>query len=106
MRIMLKVNFQLERANELALEGTLGSTIESILKEMNAEAAYFAEERGARTAYVFVNLKDSSEIPKYAEPWFLALNARVEFHPAMNLTDLQAAAPQIGSAAKRFSKGN
>jgi len=37
---------------------------------------------------MFVDVKDSSEIPKYAEPWFLTFNADVEFHVAMTPEEL------------------
>jgi hypothetical protein len=43
--------------------GTLPRTIESILNEFKPEAAYFAEENGKRTGYVFLDLKDPSQIP-------------------------------------------
>jgi hypothetical protein len=33
----------------------------------------------------------ASERPKYAEPWFLAFGANVEFLPAMTPEDLKAA---------------
>ncbi len=44
-----------------------------------------------------------SEIPAVAEPWFLAFNAQVEFHPAMNLEDLKNATPGIENAVKKYS---
>ncbi len=37
---------------------------------------------------MIANLDDASQIPSYAEPWFLAFNARVEFHPVMTPEDL------------------
>jgi len=37
-----------------------------------------------------------------AEPWFLAFNAQVEFHPAMNLEDLKKATPGIEKAVKKY----
>ena len=38
-----------------------------------------------------VNLNTESEIPKYAEPWFLTFNADVQFKIAMTPGDLQNA---------------
>ena len=49
-----------------------------------------------------VNIDDPSEIPAIAEPWFLAFNANVRFHPAMTPDDLMKAGPAIEAAAKRF----
>jgi hypothetical protein len=49
-------------------------------------------------------MKDSSEIPAIAEPWFLAFNAKVSFRPIMNPQDLAKAGPSIAKAAERYGK--
>jgi len=49
-------------------------------------------------------LKDTSEIPAVAEPFFLAYNARVTFFPVMNAADLAKAAPGIEKAVKAHAK--
>jgi hypothetical protein len=103
MRFLLKVSIPTESGNERVLDGSLSKTIESILNELKPEAAYFAEEQGARTGFIFCNLKDESEIPAVAEPFFLALGARVELHPAMTLADLKKAAPGFENAIRKFS---
>jgi len=78
MRCLLKVSIPTEIGNLRVLDGSLGKTIESILNDINPEAAYFAEEQGARTGFIVCNVKDESEIPAIAEPWFLAFNASVD----------------------------
>jgi hypothetical protein len=102
MRCMLKVSIPTETGNRHVLDGSLGGIIETILKDINPEAAYFAEEQGARTGFIVCNVKDESDIPAIAEPWFLALNARVEFHPAMTLADLKKAGPGFEKTAKKY----
>ncbi len=102
MRCLLKVSLPVETANQAAINGSLGSTIESIVNDLKPEAAYFAEENGQRTAFLVVDLKDSSQIPAIAEPWFLAFNAHLEFHPCMNLEDLKRAVPGIERAVKQY----
>jgi hypothetical protein len=47
-------------------------------------------------------MKDASDIPRIAEPWFLAMNASIEAIPAMIPEDLQKAAPAIEQAVKTF----
>jgi hypothetical protein len=104
MRILLKVTMPTERANQMVIDGTLSKTIESILSELNPEAAYFTEERGLRTGFIFCDLASESQIPAIAEPWFLALGAKVEFRPAMVLDDLKKAGPGFENAIRKYGK--
>src|SRR6266478_7972172 len=102
MRCLLKVSIPVETGNTAVSDGSLSKTVESILAEVKPEAAYFAEDNGTRTGFIFVDMKDTSQIPALAEPWFLAFNAHVEFHPAMNLDDLKRATPGIEKAVKSY----
>jgi hypothetical protein len=104
MRCLLKVSMPVDTGNAAIVNGSLGKTIESILGDLKPEAAYFAEDRGQRTGFIFFDLKDASQIPAVAEPWFLAFNASVELHPAMNLDDLKKAAPGIEHAVKNYRR--
>ena len=104
MRCLLKVSIPVETGNTAISDGSLPKTIESILADLKPEAAYFAEDKGNRTAFIFFDLKDTSQIPAIAEPWFLAFNAQVELHPAMNLEDLKKAAPGIDKAVKSYGR--
>ncbi|MBM4043334.1 MAG: hypothetical protein FJ290_33005 [Planctomycetes bacterium] len=102
MRMMLKVNLSTEKANALVRAGKLASTIRSILDDLKPEAAYFVADEGQRTGFLFLNLADSSEIPRVAEPWFLALDAEVDMRPTMNPDDLAKAAAHIDQAARKY----
>jgi hypothetical protein len=102
MRCLVKVSIPVETGNATISDGSLPKTMEAILNELKPEAAYFAAENGKRTAFIFLDLKDASQIPAVAEPWFLAFNAHVEFHPAMNLEDLKKATPGIEKAVKTY----
>ena len=105
MRCLLKVAIPVETGNAAISDGSLPKTIESILADMKPEAAYFAGDNGKRTGFIFFDLKDASQIPAVAEPWFLAFDAHVELHPAMNLDDLKKATPGIEKAVKNFRRG-
>jgi hypothetical protein len=104
MRMLLKVNLDTPTANHAVRNGTLGSTIKSILDDIKPEAAYFTDDGGERSGYIFFDLKDASQIPAVAEPWFLAFNAKVHLKPAMNPGDLAQAGPGFEHTVKKFGK--
>jgi hypothetical protein len=103
MRCLLKVSIPTEIGNKRITDGSLAKTIESILSDLRPEAAYFTDDQGARTGFIVCNIKEESEIPAIAEPWFLAFHARVEMHPAMTVDDLKKAAPGFEKAIKKYS---
>jgi hypothetical protein len=96
MRMLLRVSVPVEAGNAAAKAGTLGPTIERILADLKPEAAYFiTDDDGNRSGSIVFDMKDSSQIPAVAEPWFLAFNAKVSFRPVMNPQDLATAGPSI-----------
>ena len=103
MRIMMTVSLPVETANDIVMDGMLSKKVKEILDEQKPEAAYFMTVDGMRGGLLFINVKDSSEIPKYAEPWFLAFDAFVDFKPVMAPADLQKADKHIKAAAKKYS---
>jgi hypothetical protein len=83
----------------------LGSTVEKIVSDLKPEAAYFyADDNGQRAGSIVFDLKDASQIPSVAEPWFMAFNAQVSFRPVMDPKDLAKAGPAIDKAAKQYGK--
>ena len=105
MRMLLRVSIPVETGNAAAKAGTLGSTVEQILADLKPEAAYFfADDSGQRSGSIVFDMKDTSQIPAIAEPWFLAFNAKVSFRPVMNPQDLAKAGPSISKAAKAYGK--
>jgi hypothetical protein len=102
MRFMITCRIPVDKGNELAKTGSLGSTIQSIMEELNPEAAYFSDIEGARGGYIVVNMDDASQIPAIAEPLFLGLDATIQVHPVMTLEDLGKATPAIEQAAQKY----
>lgn len=88
MRVLMFVKLPVEPFNAAVRNGTVAATMKKILDDAKPEAVYFTEQRGLRTGILVVDMKESSEIPRYAEPWFLNFNAQVEFRPAMTPQDL------------------
>ena len=103
MRFMLKAILDTDKANAAAKAGTLGKTIQDIVAELKPEAAYFTDDHGKRTAFIIFDMRDASQIPAVAEPWFLAFKAEVEFHAVMVPKDLNKAGSSIERAARKYS---
>jgi hypothetical protein len=87
--MLMNVTLPHEPFNTAVRDGSIGRTIENILKETKAETVYFTERNGHRGAFLIFDLAEPSKIPSVAEPWFLAFNADVEFRIVMTPEDLK-----------------
>ena len=92
---MLRWTVPAEKGNEAIRNGAIAETIESLLKDLSPEAAYFFAEGGKRAGMVFFDMADPSQIPELAEPLFQRLDASVEFVPVMNADDLRRALHKV-----------
>lgn len=91
MRMLLELTFPHQPFNTAVRNGTAGPTMERILNETNPEAVYFTERNGKRGAVLIVNVDDPSEVPSYAEPWFISFEADCRFRIVMGPDDLARA---------------
>ena len=89
MRMMLKFTLPVEKGNQAIKDGSLGKTLESIMKKLKPEAAYFGAIDGKRGGMIFFDLAEPSQIVDVVEPLFLNLNAATEIVPVMNGDDLR-----------------
>jgi hypothetical protein len=89
MRTLLRVSMQTDTANAAVKDGTLPMVMRSALEALKPEAAYFCTQDGRRTAFIVFDLQNASDMPSIAEPFFMALNASVDFSPCMNADDLR-----------------
>jgi hypothetical protein len=88
MRMMMLVQFPIEPFNTEVRNGTAGAKIKQILDDAKPEHVWFSEREGKRGGILIANLDSPSDVPRFAEPWFLAFNAEVEFRVAMTPEDL------------------
>jgi hypothetical protein len=88
MRMLMHVKLPHQEFNAALRDGSVGKKLEAILAASKPEAVYFTEYEGRRSAIMIVDMEDSSRVPAFAEPWFLAFNAEVSFHVAMTPDDL------------------
>jgi hypothetical protein len=97
MKLMLNVTFSLEKFNAAVRDGSAGKKMQRILEELKPEAAYFTERNGRRGCSLIVQLDKPSQVPKFAEPWFLLFDAECEFRIVMSPEDVaQAGLEELG----------
>lgn len=98
MRILMKVQMDVEAANQLIETGGMAEFMETALSRMRPEAAYFGTENGKRTAFIFFDLKEPSDLPSLAQPFFEAGRAAVQVTPVMTADDLKAGMKKLESS--------
>ncbi|KUO08061.1 hypothetical protein [Streptomyces sp. DSM 15324] len=96
MRMMMRASMDTERANELIRNGTLGKLLQESMEQIKPEAAYFTADGGRRTAYMFFDMADPSDMPVISEPFFLELGADISYTPVMNKEDVQKGLSRLG----------
>lgn len=95
MRTMLRWTVPVEKGNQAIKDGSIAKTIESLMEELEPEAAYFLAEDGKRAGMLFFDMADPAQIPQIAEKLFLNLDAAVELVPVMNADDLRRALERV-----------
>ncbi|WP_282697613.1 hypothetical protein [Streptomyces sp. CC208A] len=88
MRMLMKVEMNTEAANDLIKQGVVPELMQEALGRIRPESAYFTVENGCRTAYLFFDLNEPSDLPALAEPFFMRLGARIHYSPVMNQEEL------------------
>jgi hypothetical protein len=96
MRVLAKITVPVEAGNRAIKDGTLGTVMQRAAERWKPEAMYFTALDGHRTALMVFNLPDASDLPPFAEPFFMELNADVQVAPAMNADDLRTGLGQLG----------
>jgi hypothetical protein len=100
----MKLRMNLEKGNEATSDPLFGKKMQELLAEINAEAAYFTTIKGQRGAYIVINMNNASEMPAIAEPFFLWLNADIDFFPVMRTEDLAKAGPSMIAAVTKWGQ--
>jgi hypothetical protein len=91
MKMLLTVEFPLEPFNSLVRSGKAGEIIGRILETIKPESAYFTEHDGKRGGIFVINVNNASDVPFFAEPFFLKFQASCKFRILMSPEDLQKA---------------
>ena len=101
MRFMVDIDLPVEPFNQMVRDGTAGAAIEKALAESKPEAVYFRERQGMRGCTMIVDMTDTSQMARIAEPFFLMFNATVNFEPVMTPEDL--AKSGLDELGKKFA---
>ncbi|CAL9304769.1 hypothetical protein ACFC5H_16555 [Streptomyces rochei] len=96
MRVLLKATLDTEKSNEVIRSGKMADLMKETIDHIKPEAAYFGTIDGRRTALLFFDMQDSSQMPPIGEPFFMELNAEVDVCPIMNGEDLAKGLSQLG----------
>ena len=91
MKMLLTVDFPLEPFNSLVRGGKVGEIIGRILETIKPETAYFTEQDGKRGGIFVINVQTPSDIPFFAEPFFLNFQANCKFRILISPEDMQKA---------------
>jgi hypothetical protein len=102
MRFMLTVRIPPEEGNAAMKDGSFMPAFQSVLEELQPEAAYFGPIEGARGAYLVINMDDASQIPDVAEPLFLGLGATVQINPVFTLDDMPRVTEAVEQAVQKY----
>lgn len=102
MKYLMRVKMSKDSGNRNLLDPDFGKKMREILLEIKAENAYFTTIDGCRGAFLVVNLDNASQMPAVSEPFFLWLNAEIDFYPVMSPEDLEKAGPSIEKAVKKW----
>ena len=90
MRMLLKVQMEVEAANRAIKDGSLPKIVQGFTEAAKPEGVWFTALGGKRTMVAVFDLVSPAQIPPLAEPFFTGLNATFEMSPAMDMADLQA----------------
>lgn len=91
MKMLLTVDFPAAPFNSLVKSGKVGGILERIIETIKPETAYFTEQDGNRGGIFVVDLQNPSDVPLFAEPFFLNFQASCKFRILMSPEDLQNA---------------
>jgi hypothetical protein len=70
--------------------------MQTLLGNLEPEAAYFCHVDGKRGGYMVMNVEEGSEIVTKIEPFFLQMGAEIDTFPVMNADELGAGLQSLG----------
>ncbi len=90
MRTMVKFTIPTQESNPLVKDGSIGQTMESLMRNLQPEAAYFGPIEGERGGFIVINMEEGSDVVTKLEPLWLELGATIETFPVATPDELRA----------------
>lgn len=103
MRFLMRSTIPVASGNSFVSDKEMNQKMEALMSAVKPDSVYFGIEKGQRTIFCLVNVEGGHELPRMAEPFWLALKADVEFVPLMNQEDFKKASPDIEKSVQRFN---
>jgi hypothetical protein len=97
MRMMMRVSVPIEAATKAVQDGSMKTILQAQLEKLRPESVYFFADDDVRTALLFIDVKEESDMLVIADPFFQGLNARIRFTPVMNGQDFQAGMAKLAA---------
>lgn len=99
MRVMVKFTIPTQESNPLVEDGSIAQTMQTMIGNLQPEAAYFCHVEGKRGGYLVANFEEASELVTKIEPFFLQMGAEIETFPVMNADELGAGLQNLGQTS-------
>jgi hypothetical protein len=90
MRTIVKFTIPTQEANPLVKDGSIGQTMESLMGNLQPEAAYFGPIDGKRGGFIVINMEEGSDVVTKLEHLCLELRATIELFPVATADELRA----------------
>ncbi len=90
MRTMVKFTIPTQEANPLVKDGSIGQTMETLMGNLQPEAAYFGPIEGKRGGFIVINMEEGSDVVTKLEHLWLELGATIELFPVATADELRA----------------
>ena len=102
MRFMITFRVPPEEGNAAMKDGSFIPAFQSVMEDLQPEAAYLADIEGARGGYLVVNMDDASQIPAIVEPLFLGIGATAQIQPVFTLDDMPRVTGAVEQAVQKY----
>ena len=102
MKFLVKATMPVKAGNAYVRGSDLQSRMDTVMGDVRPEAAYFTIDNGQRTAYFVMNVEDSLDLPRIAEPLWQAWEADVTFIPVIPAEDMEKLMGMVGELTKKY----